>query len=151
MKPAGTGQPAAGAGLLRRLLAMLYDSLLVLALIFVLSVPLVILNEGEAIAAETAWYRAYILVIAGGYFAGFWRHGGQTLGMKSWRIRLISMDGGAVDTRRALIRVAAALLSWLPAGAGYLWSLVDRDGLAWHDRLSGTRLIRWDPARSADA
>lgn len=149
MTGAGSETDALPIGLLRRLIAILYDSLLVVALIFVLSVPLIILNGGEPIPARTFWYRGYVLAIGGGYFAYCWLRGGQTLGMKSWRIRLVSADGGAVSARQALVRVATSLLSWLPAGAGYLWSLVDRDSLAWHDRLSGTRLIRWDPRRSA--
>lgn len=129
-------------GLLRRLAAVLYDSLLVLALVFLATVPLVILNDGEAIPAQAWWYRAYLLAIVGGYFVFFWMRGGETLGMKSWRVMLVSRGGGPVTLRQAAIRAGAAALSWLPAGAGFLWSLVDADGLAWHDRLSHTLLVR---------
>lgn len=130
------------AGLLLRLAAILYDSLLVLALVFLGTLPLVVLNAGEAIPAHTAWYRLWLLAIVGGYFVFFWVRGAETLGMKSWRIMIVSRDGGPVTVRRALFRAAAAVLSWLPCGAGFLWSLVDKEGLAWHDRISGTRLVR---------
>ncbi|HKL64029.1 MAG TPA: RDD family protein [Woeseiaceae bacterium] len=128
-------------GLLRRLAAVLYDALLVLALVFLGTLVLVILNAGEAIPAHTWWYRLFLLAIPAGYFVLFWLRGGETLGMKSWRIMLVSRDGRPVTPRQALVRTASAALSWLPCGAGFFWSLVDRDGLAWHDRLSNTRLV----------
>ncbi|WP_405222433.1 RDD family protein [Lentisalinibacter sediminis] len=136
--PAG-GEPV---GLLLRLAAMLYDGLLVLALVFLGTLPLVVLNAGEAIPAHTAWYRLWLLAIVGGYFVFFWTRGAETLGMKSWRIMVVSRDGGPVTVRRAMLRAVTAVLSWLPCGAGFLWSLVDREGLAWHDRISGTKLVR---------
>lgn len=126
----------------RRLAAMLYDGLLVLAVVLLGTLPLVLLNEGEAIPAETWWYRLYLVALAGGYFVFFWVSGGETLGMRSWRIRVVGEDGGPVTLRAATIRVLAAMLSWLPLGAGFLWSLADPGRLAWHDRLSGTRLVR---------
>lgn len=129
-------------GLLLRLAAILYDGLLVLALVFLGTLPLVVLNAGEAIPAHTPWYRLWLLAIVGGYFVFFWVRGAETLGMKSWRIMIVSRDGAPVTVRRAMLRAGAALLSWLPCGAGFLWSLVDGDGLAWHDRLSGTKLVR---------
>jgi len=129
-------------GLLHRLAAILYDSLLVLALVFLGTLALVIVNAGEAIPAHTGWYRLFLLAVVAGYFVFFWLRGAETLGMKSWRITIVSRDGGPVTPRQALLRAGAALLSWLPFGAGFLWSLVDRDGLAWHDRLSGTKLVR---------
>jgi len=129
-------------GLLLRLAAILYDGLLVLALVFLGTLPLVVLNAGEAVPAHTGWYRLWLLAIVGGYFVFFWVRGAETLGMKSWRIMIVSRDGGPVTVRRAMLRAAASVLSWLPCGAGFLWSLVDSDGLAWHDRLSGTKLVR---------
>ena len=62
--------------------------------------------------------------------------------MRSWRLRLIADDGGSVSVGRALRRFAAAFVAWLPLGAGVLWQYIDRDGLTWHDRLSGTRLVQ---------
>jgi len=129
-------------GLLLRLAAILYDGLLVLALVFLGTLPLVVLNAGEAVPAHTGWYRLWLLAIVGGYFVFFWVRGAETLGMKSWRIMIVGRDGGPVTVRRATLGAGAAVLSWLPCGAGFLWSVVDRDGLAWHDRLSGTKLVR---------
>lgn len=136
-------EPAGDApvGLLLRLAAIVYDGLLALAIVFLGTLPLVILNAGEAIPAHTWWYRLYLVLLVGGYFVFFWVRG-ETLGMKSWRIMIVGATGGPVGVRQAVVRAGAAVLSWLPCGAGFLWSLLDRDGLAWHDRLSGTKLVR---------
>ncbi|MGB5613384.1 MAG: RDD family protein, partial [Sedimenticolaceae bacterium] len=75
------------------------------------------------------------------FFSWFWTHGGQTLGMRAWRLKLLDSEGDPVTLKLSLIRLGAALLSALPLGLGYLWVLIDRDGLAWHDRLSRTRLV----------
>lgn len=129
------------AGLTRRLAAVLYDALLLAALWMVASAPVLALNHGEAVPSGHWGYRAYLVAIAWAFFAGFWRYGGQTLGMRAWRLRLIAADGGPVGLGRATLRFLAAILSWIPAGLGFLWQLVDRERRSWHDRLSGTRLI----------
>ncbi|MNV66805.1 RDD family protein [compost metagenome] len=71
-----------------------------------------------------------------------WRRGGQTLGMRPWRLRVVSLDG-TVPTRRQLWRrYAVGSLSVLAAGLGFWWALLDRQRLTWHDRASGTRVAR---------
>jgi uncharacterized RDD family membrane protein YckC len=133
---------AARPSLLRRLAAVLYDGLLLIALWMAASALWLAVRDGEAVPAGEAWFRLYLLAIAWAFLVGFWVRGGRTLGMLAWRLRLVAAaDGGPVTLRQASARFFAALLSWLPAGAGYLWALVDRDGLTWHDRLSGTRLV----------
>jgi len=138
--------PLPVAGLLRRLGAMLYDTLLVLALLMVATLPFLPLTGGEAITPREFGalgyvYRLVLLTLAVGFFVWFWVRRGQTLGMASWRLRIERFDGGRPDWDDALKLLAGACLSWLPAGLGFLWILVDRDRLAWHDRLSGTRLV----------
>lgn len=120
---------------------MLYDGLLLIALWMLGTALLLPLTGGQAITAGNLPYRAYLLAIAFAFFTGFWSRAGRTLGMQAWRLRLIAADGGAVGFRRAALRFVAAGVSWLPLGLGFLWSLFDRDRLAWHDRLSGTRLV----------
>lgn len=82
-----------------------------------------------------------MVAIAFIFFVGFWCGYGRTLGMQSWRLRLEAPDGCKPGLAAASLRFFAATLSWLPAGLGFWWQLWDRDGLAWHDRLSGTRLV----------
>lgn len=129
--------------LLRRLGAVLYDTLLLAALLMLASflyVPLV--DQALAPPFNRALYQLYLLAISLAYFCWFWVHGGQTLGLRTWRLRLMARDGGAVTWMQAVRRFLAAIVSWLCLGLGFLWVLVDhREKLAWHDRFSGTRLI----------
>lgn len=83
----------------------------------------------------------WVLFVAGAYFVGFWTHGGQTLPMKTWRLRLVRADGGRVGVARGLHRFMIALLGSLAAGLGFLWALWDPDRQFLHDRLAGTRLV----------
>jgi len=130
------------AGLGRRLMAMVYDSLLLLALWFLAAIPLLWLPpEGRAVPWGRLLIQLYFALVAFGFLGGFWVHGGQTLGMRAWRLQLVANAGRGIGWSRALVRFLAAMLSWLCLGLGFLWVLVDRRGLAWHDHLSRTRIV----------
>jgi len=132
------------ASLLRRLGAMAYDLLVVAALMMIAGFAALALTGGVAIDAGTWWFRVLLILVIVSFFCGFWVRGGQTIGMRAWRLQLTrdAGHGRPVSPIQALGRLAAAVLSALPAGLGYLWILFDRRGLAWHDRLSGTRIVR---------
>jgi len=104
----------------------------------------------QVLSAGRPLFTIYLLAIAFGYLGGFWVRGGQTLGMRAWRLRATTADGAPLGWTDALARFAAAALSWLPAGAGFLWIAFDRDRLSLHDRLSGTRLVL-EPRRGSPA
>ena len=134
------------AGLLRRLGAMIYDGLLLLALLMVTTALFLPFTGGEAIsphdtpALEYA-YRGVLLLVVVGFHGLFWTRRGQTLGMASWRLRVEREDGRLLGWGDTLRRLAWAVVSWLPLGLGYLWILADPQRRAWHDRLSGTRVV----------
>lgn len=129
-------------GLLRRLAAIAYDCLLLGSILLVCAAPLPLLPEEFHRGEFAHWLvRTSVLVIGFGFFGWFWVHGGQTLGMRAWRLRVVTSEGGDLNWYLSLRRYVAALLAWLPLGLGFLWLLVDRDRLAWHDRLSNTRLV----------
>ena len=128
------------ASLGRRFGAIIYDSLLVFALLFLATLPFIALRAGNPVAAGDPVFQLTMLFVAYVFFAGFWWRAGRTLGMQSWGLRLETMDGQKVGLSRASVRFFCALLSWLPFGLGFWWQLWDRDGLCWHDRWSGTRL-----------
>lgn len=88
----------------------------------------------------------HLILVLGIYFSWLWCHGGQTLAMQTWKLRLVSAaSGGAlspvVSLPQALLRYALAWFSLLLFGAGLLWALFDRDRQFLHDRLAGTRII----------
>lgn len=130
------------AGFLRRLASMFYESLLVTAvLIFGWIFPHILL-AAFAQAKAPAWLiQAHLFLLLLLYFAWFWLHGGQTLAMKTWKIRVANADGGPVRPAQAVLRYMAAWFSLGVAGIGILWALVDRDGQFLHDRIAGTRLV----------
>lgn len=129
-------------GLLRRLAAIAYDALLIAALLFLATIPFIALRHGEAVEiGDNALYRVVLVLVIYAFFAGFWSGPGRTLGMQSWGLQLETMDGKRPTLAVASIRFLAALLSWAPAGLGFLWQLWDREHLAWHDRISGTRIV----------
>ncbi|ADE16073.1 RDD domain containing protein [Nitrosococcus halophilus Nc 4] len=133
--------PSSPAGLFRRLGAIFYDSLLLVATWFLLTIFALPLTAGQAIPAGNAIYRFYLLLIAIAFFGGFWTHGGQTLGMRAWRIKVQQPNGQTVTWRQALLRFGFAIVSWLPLGAGFWWALIDKEGKTWHDRFSETELV----------
>lgn len=137
-------------GLTRRLLAILYDSLLLFAVLYLATAIVLPFRGGEAIAPQTPWYSAYLLVVSFLYFGGFWTHGGQTLGMRAWRMRLTSKEGEVVSWGQALARFLGSLGSWAPLGLGFAWALFDRKRMTWHDHLSRSVLVNKPKPRRAE-
>ncbi len=128
------------AGLLRRLGAIFYDTLLVAALMFMATIPFIAVRHGEAVNPETLAYQLTMIAVAYAFFVTFWSRSGSTLGMLAWGLRVETEDGASPGVGQASIRFFAAILSWLVVGLGFLWQLWDPAGLTWHDRLSNTRL-----------
>jgi uncharacterized RDD family membrane protein YckC len=140
--------------LLRRAGAMLYDSLLILALLFLTTIPFIAVRGGEPVeVGGNLPYQITLAAVIFVFYVGFWSRSGRTLGMQSWGLRAETEAGLIPSVGQASIRFFAALLSWLPAGLGFFWQLWDKENLTWHDRLSGTRLMHYPkskPQASAD-
>ena len=130
------------AGVVVRLAALLYDTLLVVGIWFVIGGVGVIFNGGEGVNENNPFLPAILFVVTFWFNAHFWRRGGQTLGMRSWRLRLLNKHGKPLSLTQCLLRYLGAIASLLSCGLGYLWLLVDKEGLTWQDRLSDTHVIR---------
>ena len=126
--------------LTRRLAAIIYDILLLFAVLFAATAILMPFTQGEAIGSNNLLYLFYLLTWTYIFFAWQWTHGGQTLGMRAWKIKLTDRSGHIIGWGTASKRFFLAMLSWLFAGMGYIWVLFDPDKLTFHDRYSGTRL-----------
>jgi uncharacterized RDD family membrane protein YckC len=135
-------EPLASAGVGRRLAALIYDSLLLSAILFIASFPPVLINggpmrDGTPLAGvKNAFYFLYLLALIFLFYGWFWTRRGQTLGMAAWRIRVLSRDGSLPDWKQVLIRLSTALF-----GLANLWVWFDPNRLGWHEYLSGTRTI----------
>ena len=128
-------------GIGRRLLSMLYESLLAFAVVFFAGLVFYWLS-GEALSGETRrGFQLYLFASLGLYFVACWSHGGRTLPMQTWKLRLVRTNGEPVGVAQAMLRYVLAWPSVFLVCVGLLWALVDRDKQFLHDRLSGTRII----------
>jgi len=121
---------------------MLYESILLFAVAFL---GTWLFQFAAGTLAIEGWRRhllqLFILAVFAAYFIWCWLRGGQTLAMKTWRIRLVTKDGhGRISPRTALLRFVYALLL-VPTLIGIFWAMVDRDRQFLHDRLAGSLLI----------
>ena len=132
-------------GILRRLACAVYESLLLAALVLIATFPFLALLGDATHGWRRHVLQLWVIAVAGAYLVGFWSRGGQTLAMKTWRIRLVRDDGGPVGPGLATHRYLLALLGLAAAGLGFAWALVDRERQFLHDRLAGTRLVRSEP------
>ena len=125
----------------RRLAAAVYDGLLLLALWMVALWLELVLRDALGLDRSTPLLRVYLFLVGLGFFGWCWTHGGQTLGMRAWRLQLRRVDGQSLVWRTAVIRYVMAWVAWLPLGLGVLWSALDARRRSWHDTLSGTEVI----------
>lgn len=135
----------------RRLLSVLYDLFAVFPLWLVTAIPFVLLdiaisgdvrhNIGPFSALQwLLWLCCWL--VTGLYATLSWQRGGQTLGMRAWRLRVVGNDGASPSIGALWKRYAIGTLSLLAAGIGFWWAWLDKARLSPHDRLSGTRLVR---------
>jgi len=160
------------AGLLRRLAAATYDSLLVLALWFLGTAVALPFAQGEGFSAENPLFLLYLLLLTGLFFGWFWWRSGQTLGMQAWRIQVVSSQETQASPRAIMIRVTALLFilvcglyglvflsvedwpAWwgaialLPLLTAMAWKFFDHDGRCLHDVVSDTRVIHYPKTES---
>jgi uncharacterized RDD family membrane protein YckC len=127
-----------------RLLALAYDFFPALALWFLIAAVFTLMH-GDAVRG--GWLGggefAALWTVSGLYATISWRRGGQTIGMRPWRLRVVAAGrDGTPAWRQLWLRYAVGSAALLLAGAGFWWAWIDRDRLTWHDRASRTRLVR---------
>jgi uncharacterized RDD family membrane protein YckC len=134
------------AGFGRRFAALIYDGLLLFALLMAYTAASIAFTPGHMAVSPSAggWFYVYRigeLAVIGAYYVANWVRSGQTLGMRAWHLRAVSDTGKPLRAGAALLRFACGFLAWPPAALGVLWLYMDSEGLAVHDRLSGTRVL----------
>jgi len=128
-------------GLLRRLAAIVYDLLLLIAVLFFATAVLLPFNNGVAFSPEQIFYPLYLLLISFIFYAWFWTHGGQTLGLRAWKIAVLTLEQKPITWQQAALRFSGAILSWAAFGLGFWWILFDKNRYGWHDYLSKTAVF----------
>ena len=152
LQPAGNF-PKAGLG--KRLAAVFYDFMLCIALVMVITLVyqqgilrLIYGAEALQVMADSQMLdidpvlSTLLFFSVFAFFAKFWTHGGQTLGMQVWGLRVQNPDGSAIDVWQALLRFLIAIIAWLPAGLGVWWMLFDKHKRTWSDMYSGSEIVQ---------
>ena len=150
----------------KRLLAAFYDSFLILATVFIATALTLPFTKGSVSASNNVYMSLYLLMVVYLFCGWFWTHGGQTLGMRVWKQRLITIDGRPVSWQQSFIRFITAVPAWflflvgiilwvksdiaqslssIPAWlftlTGFIWVLINTRNNNWRDKLSGTKVI----------
>ena len=135
------GQPPGVPGIGRRLLSLVYELLLLTAVVFLAAGIATALAEITGSGHRRIITQLAVASMALGYFVWQWHGRGQTLPMKTWRMRLETTTGNRVSPGKALLRAVLSVPGYGLFAVTVLWALVDRDGQFLHDRLAGTRLV----------
>ena len=138
---------ASPASLWLRLTAIVYDLLPLVALWFIAAVLALVLTGGALDVrrfADKVLVQALVLVFSALYFVVSWTRGGQTIGMRPWKLRIVRSNGGAPSWRQSLLRFVLAIASLAALGLGFWWALFDAQSRTWHDRATGTMMVRME-------
>ncbi len=161
--------PTPGVG--RRLACFVYEGVLLFGVVMLADYLFATLSQQRHALQQREVGMAFLFVVLGIYFNWFWSHGGQTLAMKTWHIRLVAHNGGAVSQRRAVARYLSSWAWFLPPLALVQWigvaalgvggtaamvgayvlvyamlSLANSQRQFWHDVWCATRLVDVRPA-----
>ncbi|QXP87284.1 RDD family protein [Methylococcus capsulatus] len=141
--PVDGGMPGRGevAGVFRRFAAFLYDAFLLAGLLFAVTAAVLPLNEGQAFRSGHPAYSALLALFVFLYFGWFWTHGGQTPGMRAWRIRLCTENPGPLRGSQVAVRLLAGILT---LGLGTFWAWFDVKRRTLQDIVSRVRVLRVD-------
>ena len=121
---------------------MLYDAVILLGLLIVASAVALPFGNIDKVALHDFWFTLWLLAACFAYLGGCWRYRGMTLGMRAWRVRLVSYDGQNISWPGCLLRFLVGLVSLGALGLGILWVLVDTKNRGWHDLAAHTLLIK---------
>lgn len=119
---------------------MLYEALLLAAVLFIAGFVFTAIFHSPLPPLLRYVFQLYLLLVTAAYFIWYWLHGGQTLPMKTWHLRLTSADGQPLRPGQACLRFVYALIG-IALGFGILWALFDRERQFWHDRMAGTKVV----------
>ena len=129
--------------LLRRVLVIIYDAVVVIALLLMATAIAMLLGMANHTAAKDPLFTAYLFLVWFLYLGWCWNRGGMTLGMRAWRVCIKDESGNHPAWGRCAVRFLLAFISAAVAGLGFFWSLFEADRRTWHDMASGTRLLRY--------
>ena len=135
------------AGFLKRILALIYDSLLIAAIIIVASLLLVFINGEYPKPGTLLSVIQFLISILVGplFYSYFWlTNDGQTTGMQALKIKLVSSNESKLNMKQTYLRCLISVISFLFIGIGYFWILFNKNNLSWSDIATKTRVVKTD-------
>jgi len=118
-------------GLVKRLLINFYDLILLFAVMYFFTIPVIFITDGNAVI-DNIVYQAYLIMIIYLYYAWFWRKYNQTLGMRIWKVKIYSKYSLEITYFQSLKRILFSLIG------GHILLLFNTESL--QDKLSNTYL-----------
>ena len=122
-------------GLFKRLLINFYDVILLFAVLYFFTIPIILFTQGNAVL-DSYMYQLYLILIVFLYYAWFWKKYNQTLGMKIWKVKIYSRCSLDISYLQSFVRIIIALIG------GHLLLIFYSESL--QDKLSKTYLERID-------
>ena len=141
---------ALAPGFFRRLGAQLYDAFLLAGLLLLAQAFLYLFATDESIRYYQSLDRSYLIAVSFLFYGWFWTHGGQTLGLRAWKIKVLTLDQKPISWKQSLLRFVTAIISWAGLGLGFMWILIDKNRYSWHDHVSKTALFYDNPKIKPD-
>tara|TARA_R110002050_G_scaffold1244_1_gene8474 strand:- start:13645 stop:14118 length:474 start_codon:yes stop_codon:yes gene_type:complete len=139
-----TTETVSRPSLLRHLAVVVYDLLLLASvLLFAAAIAVgvnAVVTGGQAITAGNPFFFIYLLAVSFLFYGWFWTHGGQTLGMRTWKVFLVSENGHTISWRQAFLRFIIAMPSWFACGIGFWWLWLGKSSKSWPDFISHSYL-----------
>jgi uncharacterized RDD family membrane protein YckC len=121
---------------------MLYDTVILLGLLILAAAVALPFGNVNKVALHDFWFTLWLLAVCFAYLGGCWRYGGMTMGMRAWRLKLVSAEDQVISWPRCLLRFLVGLVSLGAFGLGILWALLDSRNRGWHDLAARTLLIK---------
>lgn len=119
----------------------IYETLVVAAILFA-SAFVYLWLFGEATHGLKRYvFQFYLWSTVGVYFIWCWHKNGQTLAMKTWRLKLFNQHAQLLSFQLATLRYVLATVSLLFLGLGFIWAVLDKEHLYWHDRYLKNKLV----------
>lgn len=127
--------------LLKYLAVIIYDLFLLFGLTLFITVIMSFLNNGTPPDPSNFLYRLILLSSIVFFYHYSWKKTGQTLGMKSWKVKLVSANNKPISLSQSILRISLGLANIIFLGIGYFYKYCNKSKLTLMDLLSNTRLI----------
>jgi len=121
-------------------MVMIYDGIIMLGLLMIASLVVLPLGGAGKVAFQDFWFTVWLLSVCFIYLTACWHKGGLTVGMRAWRVQLVTENSDRLSWARSAVRFMVGLVSILVLGLGFIWALIDKKNRSWHDLAAGTVL-----------